>query len=32
MVLFDSNKENLDSNGLLGGLKEGILGGLLGKK
>ena len=32
LLKLDSKLENLDSNGLLGGLKEGILGGLLGKK
>ena len=32
LLKLDSKLENIDSNGLLGGLKEGILGGLLGKK
>ena len=32
LLKLDSKLENLDSNGLLGGLKESLLGGLLGKK
>ena len=32
LLKLDSKLESIDSNGLLGGLKEGILGGLLGKK
>ena len=32
LLKLDSKLENLDANGLLGGLKESLLGGLLGKK
>ena len=32
LLKLDSKLDNLDSNGLLGGLKDGLLGGLLGKK
>ena len=32
MLKLDSKLDNLDPNSLLGGLKEGLLGGLLGKK
>ena len=32
LLKLDSKLDGLDSNSLLGGLKEGLLGGLLGKK